>query len=874
MCVQQNLECLVDKPTRITDRTATILDQIITNASNFVSKVDVTPPISTNDHCTVAACLNFRIYKEPAYERLVWQYKEADFTHFRDALRNTNFDECFVTNDIDKAAEKWTELFLNAARTHVPNKVVTIRPNDSPWYTAELRVMKRRLQRLFHKYKNRRQPADWVKYKDARTQYQQSLDEAESKYKNTLCESLAGTSNRNTKKWWQTVKWILGKGGDTSHPSLEVNGKQINDSKSKATAFNDFFLSHSNIDTSHAELPPVEEDPQNIEKIEATEKEVYDIIKSIDPSKATGPDGISPKLLYEAAHSIVPSLTRLINMSLLLSKVPQKWKLANVIPLFKSGDKSSVNNYRPVSLLSCASKILERIVFKHLYNYIRDNHLISPHQSGFQPGDSTVNQLSFLYHTFCEALDKKKDVHIVFCDISKAFDRVWHDGLLYKLKKFGIYGSLLQWLASYLSDRYQRVVVKGQHSETGLIKAGVPQGSVLGPLLFLIYINDITTLTRANIKLFADDTSLYIEIDNPNTAVQTLNTDLEAVQNWADQWLVKFSPAKTKLMTCSYRKKDHPPIRFNNVTLADVDHHKQLGLTLSSNLSWSTHINSILHSVSPMGDVLKRLKYNLDRKSVESIYFSFIRPKLEYGSHIWDNCSKQDAEALEKFQLEIARTVTGARKGTSHNLIYQETNWQTLAERRSACKIKYFSKIVNKETPEYLQTLLPHKVGEVRPAARNADNFVVLRARTETFRRSFIPSAVKSWNSLTDKKHLGTVKERPNLHYYEGSRDVNIKHAQLRMQCSKLNAHLFGLHVIESPHCLCGNKCEDSKHYLLHCPLFNVQRQVMFQSLVAITPLHNIEVKILLFGSNTMDILVNKSIFKAVQTFIVESDRL
>jgi hypothetical protein len=241
------------------------------------------------------------------------------------------------------------------------------------------------------------------------------------------------------------VKWLLGKGGDTSHPSLEINGKQVTESKNKASAFNNFFLSHSNIDISTAELPPDQNFPENIESIEASEQEVHDLIKSIDTSKATGPDGISPKLLHEAGYSIVPSLTRLINMSLSLSKVPKKWKLANVIPLFKSGEKSDVNNYRPVSLLSCVSKMLERIVFKHLYNYIRDNNLISPHQSGFQPGDSTVNQLSFLYHTFCEALDKKKDVLIVFCDISKAFDKVWHKGLLYKLRKFGIYGSLLQW---------------------------------------------------------------------------------------------------------------------------------------------------------------------------------------------------------------------------------------------------------------------------------------------------------------------------------------------------------------------------------------------------------------------------------------------
>ena len=149
---------------------------------------------------------------------------------------------------------------------------------------------------------------------------------------------------------------------------------------------------------------------------------------SLDTTKATGPDGIGPKLLYEAGRAIVPSLTKLLNLCFSSSKVPQMWKHANVMPLFKKGDPSELNNYRPVSLLSCTSKIMERIVFKNVFNYIRDNGILSSHQSGFQSGDSTVNQLAYLYHVFSQALDEKKDVRIVFCDISKTFDRVWHDG--------------------------------------------------------------------------------------------------------------------------------------------------------------------------------------------------------------------------------------------------------------------------------------------------------------------------------------------------------------------------------------------------------------------------------------------------------------
>ena len=876
-CNAQNLHYLVTEPTRITNTTSTILDQILTNAPSFLTKIEVTPPVSTNDHCTVGAHFNFKVEKEKAYKRHVWLFKNANFDQFREALSNTNFEDCFEIDDVDKTCDQWSEKFLNVAKATIPNKVVTIRPNDSPWYSNELRLLKRQMLRAFHKHKKSALEKDWVEYKKLRNDYQKSLDEAEAGYKRSLASSLS--NNRNTKTWWQTVKWLIGKGGDTSYPALSVNDKSITSNKDKAQAFNDFFLSHSNVDDLNAELPDDQEFPQGIDTIAATEQEVYDLIRSVDPSKATGPDGINPRLLKEAGLCIVPSLTRLINLSLSKAIVPKRWKLANVTPLFKKGEKNDTNNYRPVSLLSCVSKILERIVFKHLFNFLRDRNFISPHQSGFQPGDSTVNQLSYLYHTFAEALDKKKDVHIVFCDVKKAFDRVWHRGLLYKLQKAGVFGTLLEWFKNYLSDRYQQVVVRGETSELGLIKAGVPQGSILGPLLFLIYMNDITTVTQCNIKLFADDTSLYIEFDNNDDATARLNQDLTRLQNWADQWLVKFCPNKSKLMTCTFKKRDPTNIVFNNVQLDSVKSHKHLGLVFSSDLTWTSHVQSILQNVSPLVDVLKSLKYDIDRKTLETTYFSFIRPKLEYGCHIWDNCSERDSDQLETIQLSMARIVTGARRGTSHQLLYQDTNWLTLKERRELIKLKNFTRIVNGDTPQYLRDLLPHTFGSIRENARNPDNFHAYKARTETYKSSFLPSSIFLWNSKSPDERTveyitAFMKTKCNVLYYYGERKVNIIHAQLRLKCSKLNAHLFSLHVVESPSCLCGNNNEDSEHYLLHCPLYQIFRHSMLDTISTVINIDEINLKTLLYGNEMYDYDVNCKIFEAVHKFILDSGRL
>ena len=660
LCANHNLTCHIDEPTRITATTSACLDQIISNMPNFVTSTSVMPPVSTNDHCTVAVNLGLKIACEPAYQRHIWQYKQGDYPGFRQALSSADWDNCF-NDDVDESCTKWTETFLNTARAFIPNKCVTIRPNDQPWYTNELRLLKRKVKRLFHKAKKTRSVENWERYKVCRNEYQSKLDEAELSFKTSQAESL--TNSRNSKQWWGTVNKLLGKGGNDSYPAMKsaLGDSFVTENKAKADLFNSFFLSHSNIDTTNANLPDTENEPAYIlNDIVVTEPEVLDLIKCIDPSKATGPDGISPRLLKEAGMSIVPSLTRLFNLSLSTAKVPSNWKKANVIPIHKKDEKNLTNNYRPISLLSVVSKLLERVVFKHVFNFLNEHELLTKFQSGFIPGDSTVNQLAFLYHTFCKAIDHKKDVRIVFCDISKAFDRVWHDGLIFKLGNIGIRGVLLDWFRDYLHNRLQSVLIRGQQSDWGRIKAGVPQGSVLGPLLFLIYIDDLVNGIQSNIRLFADDTTLYITVDDPDTACAQLNGDLDSIRMWADQWLVDFNPAKTKTMTISNKAVQHPPLYFNNTELKDVAEHKHLGLTLTDNLSWSAHVKGIVQSASKMCDVLKQFKYKVDRQSLEAMYFTFIRPKLEYACQVWDDCSIQDKQALENVQLNAARIVTGA----------------------------------------------------------------------------------------------------------------------------------------------------------------------------------------------------------------------
>ena len=256
-------------------------------------------------------------------------------------------------------------------------------------------------------------------------------------------------------------------------------------------------------------------------------------------------------------------------------------------------------NYRPISLLSSCGKVLERIIFKHVYNFLNTNKLLYKYQSGFLPKHSTTYQLIDIYHHICQAMDHGQFSCIVFCDISKAFDRVWHSGLLFKLREHGFGDSLLTWFNSYLRNRKQKVVIQSAESNYLPLSAGVPQGSVLGPLLFLIYVNDITDSLLSLTRLYADDSSLYYSATSLKDIEGIINQDLKSVSSWAKQWLVDFNPNKTEAVIFSNKKDfDVPRLLFGNTLIKVVDHHKHLGLTLSSTGQWSNHINDILESAS------------------------------------------------------------------------------------------------------------------------------------------------------------------------------------------------------------------------------------------------------------------------------------
>ena len=271
----------------------------------------------------------------------------------------------------------------------------------------------------------------------------------------------------------------------------------------------------------------------------------------MDTSKACGHDGVGNKIIQICCEGLCDSFTSLINFSFRLGQFPFQWKLANVIPLFKKDNRHLKTNYRPVSLLPSLSKICEKIVFMQLHNFLLDIGFLYKCQSGFRPGDSTINQLIYITHQIYLAFESGEKVRVTFLDISKAFDKVWHVGLLKKLGSLGVRDPLLAWIKSYLTDRKRRVIIDGQSSEWADINAGVPQGSVLGPLLFLIYINDLAVEIVSNPFIYADDTMLFEVVSDVHVSAVKLNEDLDRISDWSKKWLVTMNPTKCRSLVFS-----------------------------------------------------------------------------------------------------------------------------------------------------------------------------------------------------------------------------------------------------------------------------------------------------------------------------------
>ena len=519
------------------------------------------------------------------------------------------------------------------------------------------------------------------------------------------------------------------------------------------------------------------------------------------------------------------------------------------VPVHKKGNKQSLENYRPISLLPICSRTFERLISNEMFTFFTENNLISPNQSGFRLGDSCVNQLLAITHEIYKSFDEGFEVRGVFLDISKAFDKVWHEGLLRKLNQNGISGNLLKLLRDFLSYRKQRVVLNGQHSSWDNVKAGVPQGSILGPLLFLIYINDLSNNLSSNCKLFAHDTSLFSVVNNIHTSATTLSQDLKAITKWAFQWKMAFNPDLSKqaqevIFSRKIKKLLHPTLLFNNIPLNNSLFQKHLGLTLDIKLNFSEHIKSIIKKISKTMGLLRKFQQILPRSTLLTIYKTFIRSRLDYADIVYDQAyNSAFPDKLESIQYNACLAITGAIRGTSTEKIYQELGLESLKSRRWFRKLCHFFKIFNDKSPSYLFNLIPNfnRVHNTRLSY----NIPAIKVKHNYFKNSFFPSAISEWNKLDlnirnsaslnafKKKLLNFLRPCSNS-IFDIHSPLGIKLlTRLRQGLSPLHEHKFRHRFQDTLNtlCECAKGIESTMHSFSTVQIFSSLDEPSFRKL-------------------------------------------
>lgn len=438
------------------------------------------------------------------------------------------------------------------------------------------------------------------------------------------------------------------------------------DNRETAEVLNKFFQSvYITEDTE--DIPgftDVVSDENALGDLEIDEPLIRTELRNLQEGKAAGPDGIPSTLLKQMAEPLAKPLKHLFEKSLQEGKLPKEWKSAVITPIFKKGSKKKAGNYRPVSLTSQTCKVLERIILKHIMGHLGRHNLISRHQHGFLRGRSCQTNLLEAFEMWTRWLDEGNNVDIVYLDYQKAFDRVPHLRLLNKLHAYGIRGQTLRWVQDFLINRTQQVSVGKSLSQPAKVASGVPQGSVLGPTLFIIYINELPEIVQSECKLFADDTKLFRSITTGDDS-KVLQADLDKLSEWSGRWLLTFNVEKCKTMHCGQSNPRVDYFMRQNDTepkiLTSTNQERDLGVIVTSNLKASSHCLAASKKAMTALRLLKMAFYNLDSGNFKALYTTYVRPHLDYCLPAVGPYMVQDIQRLEKVQRRATKLVTEIR---------------------------------------------------------------------------------------------------------------------------------------------------------------------------------------------------------------------
>jgi len=732
------------------------LDPVITDLAESDVSCTSLGTVGSSDHFAVLSKINLKAAREETLSRTIWQWEKADWQGMCDALSEAPWED-ILTGTVDRQALALTKILVSLQAIYVPNKTYKTKSTDQPWFGYNCRMASDKKMRAWNRYK--RHPTQ--RNKDAHAMACRRMKAVQkwaiNRWKEDLRLKLSCRSV-GSKAWWSCIKQQQGFSPDDCIPPLnKPDGSVATSSREKAELLASLFSEKMRVhdpDRSSPSLPLVTH--SKLSSFVITEAEVRQHLNKVDVHKAIGPDKVSPHTLHKCARQLAAPLASLFQTCLRYSKWPNIWKKANIVAVHKKS-KSDPNNYRPISLLSSVGKIFEKILANKLTHYFDKKHLLSTRQFGFRSQRSASDLLLHLTTVWHQALDTRKDTFVVALDIAGAFDRVWHKGLASKLKSFGIDGNLLMLLEDYLQERTLRVVVNGHTSSEFPIQASVPQGSVIGPLLWNVYFNDILQLIP-EAYAYADDCTLNFTCDTQNRAeaVRHINDTLDYIMYWSNKWQVTLAPDKTQAMIISRRQTPDnalaPIIKLNNKPISISKDINILGVQIDNHLTFTSHVKELAKNAARKLACIRRIAPLLDSKGCAVLYNSQVRSLMEYSPLAWLSCPPTHLALLDTVQSRAQRLVE--RKTPVNE---PPTHFQSLQHRRDVAGLCVFYKI-HKQNSSPLTSLRLPPADAPTYGTRNASNRVqevqVPFARTELYLRSFLPRFSRIWNILAQQTNL------------------------------------------------------------------------------------------------------------------------
>ena len=720
-----------------------------------------------SDHDIVMITVDIKsklIYHSP---RKTLLYHKANWNAIRESLfaLATEFPRLLTENsDVEYLWLIFKNTMLSLTAMYIPSKKCNKQP-QIPWITNYIRKLIKKQNTLYKAYKTSKSTEAYNNFKKLKHLSQTELRNSYWRYINNLILPAEEDSQypSSQKKLWSHIKNL--RRDSTGIASLQSNGNPVTDSFDKAELLNQHFKSVFTNEPA-TDLPDKGPSPHPImPEISITCQGIENLLNGLQTHKATGPDAIGATILKATGDIIAPILQIIFQTSLNTGRVPADWNAALVTPVFKKGSRTLPSNYRPVSLTCIISKVFERIIASNIMKHLEENNILNDLQYGFRHGRSCETQLISLVNDLTINYDRSLQTDLIITDFAKAFDVVPHRRLLYKLNWYGIRGTTSQWIQSFLSNRIQRVILENSQSSPIHVTSGVPQGTVLGPVLFLVYINDLPdSICHSTLRLFADDCLLYKTIQSPHDAID-LQEDLLAMQSWEDTWLMKFNISKCFGMrvTQSRKHKVTYDYQLHNFTLNSVDHCKYLGVVLQSNLRWGKHIESITAKANSTLGMMRRNFKKVPTSIKVQIYQTIIRPQLEYASSAWSPWLKQDILELEKVQRRAARFVNNNYwPMASVTEMISTLNWETLENRRQKARLCMMYKAINGLVKISMDHCQPCTLTATR--SFHGQNVLPPYCRTDVYKHLFFPATINQWNHLPrnviESRSLQTFKQQ------------------------------------------------------------------------------------------------------------------